>query len=524
MSGPSRSDLIAGASVAVIVIPQALAYADLAGVPARHGLLAAALPAVLAAPFVSSRFLQTGPVALTALLAYGALADRAAPFSPEYIRLAALLAVLVGAVRAALGLARLGGLAYLLSEPVLTGFTSGAAILIIASQFPKLLGLSGGDGGVLANALDAARSVGDWHAGAIAFAAGTAVIVMMGRRLHPAFPGVLLAVIGGLLVSRLSGYGGPTVGEVPSGFVTLDLDLPWSSIPALLPSAILIGLIGFAEPSSIARHFAALERERWDPNRELVGQGVANMASGFTGGFPIGGSFSRTSINHATGATSAWSGAVTGAVVAVALPLTPVLATVPTAVLGALIIVGVAKLIDLRGLARLLRPSPAQAAVGFGTLAATLLLAPRVELGVVVGIVLAVAVHLYRELTGVTVEHELHGDRLLIRPRGVLWFATVLRVETRLLDVLADHPDIERLAVDLSGVGRLDYSGAAALERALADVRAAGIEVEIDDIPPGARRAAGIHLDIATRISCSAHGGDRRTGSAPPVRGPRGSS
>ena len=461
--------------------------------PPRAGLFAAALPAVIAAPFTSSKYLQTGPVALTALLTFGALEGTAEPLSPEYIGLAALLAVLIGITRAALGLLRLGGVAYLLSDPVLTGFTTAAATLIIASQLPKALGASAGDSGVLANALEAITDPAAWSATSLAYAVGTAVLVVGGRRIHTLFPGVLLAVIIGVIVSRVTGYGGSVVGDLPGGLITIDLDLPWSSTSSLIPSAILIGLIGFAEPASIARHYAAAERTPWDADREMFGQGVANFVSGIAGGFPIGGSFSRTSINHASGAKSAWSGAVTGLVVIAVLPFTPVLSALPTAVLGALIITGVIKLIDLRFLVGLLRSSPAQALVGIGTLAATLYVAPRVERGVVIGVILALGVHLYREMT-LTVSHELDGDSLVVRPQGVLWFAAVPQIERLMRDILAEHRDVETVILDLSGVGRLDFSGAASLERVLSDLRTGGVEVVIRNIPPGASRAAGIHL------------------------------
>lgn len=492
-TGPTRSDLLAGASVAFIVIPQALAYADLAGVPAQAGLFAAALPPVMAAFFVSSKYLQTGPVALTALLTFGALDGIAEPFSAEYIRLAAFLALLVGLTRVLLGVFRLGGVAYLLSDPVLTGFTTGAAVLIISSQLPKVVGLDGGEGGVLARAVDALSSPDTWRLSSIAFALGTVALVVGGRRIHKFFPGVLLAVILGVILSSATSYGGATTGELPGGFLSLSVSFPWSSAGELLPAAVLIGLIGFAEPSSIARVFAAAERTPWDANREMISQGVANLTSGISGGFPIGGSFSRSSLNHAAGASSAWSGAITGLVVIAALPFTPLLAALPTAVLGALIISGVAKLIDFRTLVGLLRQSPAQALVGFGTLSATLYLAPRVERGVLVGIALALGVHLYREMT-VTVQHDVIADTLRVRPEGVLWFAVVPHIERVMRALLAEHNEIDVVEIDLTSVGRLDYSGAAALERVVEELRLSGATVTVVNVPPGARRAVTIHL------------------------------
>ena len=170
MPKPSTGDLVAGISVALVALPQSLAYAEIAGMPPQYGLFASALPPILAALFVSSRYLQTGPVALTALLAFGALEPLSTPGSTEYITLAALLALLVGVFRILLGLLRLGGVAYLLSEPVLTGFTTAAAILILSSQLPKVFDVSTDGDGVLADALQALASPGEWQWPAIGFA------------------------------------------------------------------------------------------------------------------------------------------------------------------------------------------------------------------------------------------------------------------------------------------------------------------------------------------------------------------
>ncbi|MEL7158231.1 MAG: SulP family inorganic anion transporter [Actinomycetota bacterium] len=480
---PSTGDLVAGLSVALVAIPQSLAYARLAGMPAQFGLYATALPALLAAPFVSSRYLQTGPVALTALLTFGALAPLAPTESAEYISLAALLALLVGLFRLFFGLVRLGQVAYLLSEPVLTGFTTGAAIVIISSQLPRIFDLDP-EGGVLRRALSAATDVGQWRWSAIAFAAGTAIAIVGGRRIHRLFPVVLVAVVVGVIVSTATGYSGATVGELDGSFVSLSLDLPWSSIGRLLVPALAIALVGFAEPASIARTFAAEEREPWDANREMVSQGVANVAAAASGAFPVGGSFSRSSLNKLAGATSPWSGAVTGLLVLAALPLTPLLEDLPGAILGAIVLVAVLNLIRVRDLVRLFSQSLPQALVGVGTLAATLIFTPEVQWGVLVGIGLALTVHLYRELS-VTVEGRIDGRALTVAPKGVLWFASVPQIDRLIRAQIAEHHELDRVIVDLAGVGRIDFSGGAALARIVADLTTSGVAVGIVNVPPG---------------------------------------
>ena len=493
MPKPTMGDVVAGISVALVALPQSLAYAEIAGMPPQYGLFASAVPPILAALFVSSRYLQTGPVALTALLTFGALEPLAEPASADYIALAAALALLVGVFRVLFGLLRLGGLAYLLSEPVLTGFTTGAAVLILSSQLPRMLDVTPEGDGVLADAFDALMSPGDWELAAIGFALMTLVFMFGGRKLHALFPGVLVAVIVGIVISAAAGYSGSTVGELDGGFVSLNVDFPWDRIGDLVVPALVIALVGFAEPSSIARTFAAQEREPWDANREMVSQGVANIAAAFSGAFPVGGSFSRSSLNKLAGASSAWAGAITGAFVLLALPLTPLLEDLPGAILGAVVLGAVIKLVRLDALFELARVNWVQALVGLGTFAATLVSAPRVERGVLVGVGLALFAHLYRELK-VASPFVRVENTLTIAPEGVLWFATVSGLERQIRAHSAQFEELERVVLDLAGVGRLDYTAAAALRRIVEEMRDADIVVEIVNVRQGAARGATLHL------------------------------
>ena len=502
LTRPSGGDLLAGASVAMVGIPQALAYAELAGMPPQYGLLALALPTLLAAAFVSSHYLQTGPIALIALLVFGTLSPVAEPGTVGYIERAALLALLVGLIQAFLGLVRFGRSVYLMSEPVITGFTAGAAILIIASQLPKAVDMAVDGRGVLANAVAALTHPDEWNWSALGFTAGTVTLMLVGSRIHKLFPDVLVVVIAGVLLAKL-GYSGPTVGRVEGGVFDLSLSLPWSSTPGLLVPAAVIALAGFAESASIARRFAAEDRLHWNADREMISQGVANLVSGAVGTFPVGGSFSRSTLNRSAGATSAWAGAVTGALVLAVLPLMPLIEGLPLAVLGAIVIVVVARLVDLRTLWRLSYRSFPQAVVGIGTLAATLAMSPRVERGVLVGLVLSIAVHLYRELN-VTFASELVGTELTVRPNGVLWFATVSFVERLIREEIARHRDIETVVIDLGGVGRIDYSGAAGLNRVLSERVAPTVRVKVTGVPESASRAVRAELRDYRDCECEA--------------------
>jgi len=325
------------------------------------------------------------------------------------------------------------------------------------------------------------------------FAAGALVAMFGGRRLHRLFPGVLLAVVVGVLVSTGADYSGSRVGDLDGGFLSLTWDFPWSDAGQLMIPAIAIALVGFAEPSSIARTFAAEERQPWDANKEMVSQGVANLAAGVSGAFPVGGSFSRSSLNRLAGATSAWAGAITGLFVLAALPLAPLIEELPRAILGAIVIGAVAQLINVKELVRILRASQAQSLVALGTLLATLVASPRVERGVLVGIGLALMVHLYRELS-VTAPSHRSGDTLTVSPTGVLWFASVPQVERLIRLELAAHEEVTHVVIDLSGVGRLDWTASAALARIVADVSSTGARVELVNVRPGAERAVRIHL------------------------------
>jgi len=468
-----------------------VAYAALAGLPAHVGLYAATLPPIAAAFSASSPYLQTGPVALTSLLTLGALVPLADRSTPEYVALAALLALVVGVARVLVGALRAGGVAYLMSQPVLMAFTTGAAILIVFSQVPAALGLSGlPDAGVLGGAAWALTHPESWDAAALILTPLTVAVILAGRRIHPLFPGVLVATVGGLAWSALAAYAGPTVGAAPRGLPTPTLALPWESLHVLLVPGVVIAFVGFAEAASISRTFAAQDRQRWDPDREFIGQGVANLASALVGGFPVGGSFSRSSLNRMAGARTRWSGAVSGLVVVAFLPFAWVLAPLPKAVLAAIVIAAASSLVKLRPLLRLWHQSRPQAVVAYTTVIMTVILAPRIDQAVLVGVVLSLGVHAWREMKP-RLETWTEGDTLHARPEGVLWFGSAHVVEQALLDLLSQNERPTRVAIHLRGLGRIDLSGALGLQQLIDDARLAGVEVELVDVPAHAERILG---------------------------------
>ncbi len=480
------ADLLAGLSIALVAIPQSMAYAELAGMPAYTGLYAVAFASIAAAFFVSSPYLQTGPVATTSLLTLGVLSHLAAPGTAEFLKLAALLALLVGIIRILVGVLKLGRIAYLMSQPVLMGFTTAAALLIFSSQIPTFLGIAAPGNGIFARALFALLHPSQWHWDAIGLALLSMLIIYIAKRLHPLFPGILVAVLLGIAVTFIFPYSSAVLGEIPSGIPAIDLKPPLEATTNLLLGALVIAFVGFAEAASISRTYATQDRSRWSADREFISQGVANVAAGLFGGFPVGGSFSRSSVSRLAGTKTRWSGFIAGLLVLAFLPFTFLLANLPKAVLAAIVIMAVLNLIKVRELIRLRNYSITQAYIAWITFGLSLILSPRIDIALLIGISLAVAHHLRREQKVVMDVWE-YGEALHVKPKGVLWFGSSANVEEQINDALALHKDVKRLEFHLGGVGRVDLSAALMLKRLKEDAEQAGLEVEFSGIPPMAR-------------------------------------
>ena len=491
---PSVADVIAGVSVALVLIPQSLAYAQIAEMPVVTGLFASALPLIAFSLFASSPYLQTGPVALTSLLTLAALQGAGfASDHPDYVALGAMLALIVGAARLLLGLFRVGWVAYLISEPVRQGFTSAAALIIISSQLPKVLGTStdAPDGSTIGRALWSLGHPGAWRLGALVLSAITLVVMLGGRRFHRLFPGVAVAVVLGLAYSALNEGSVLTVGDtnpIPQGLPSLSLDLPWGQAGTLAIGGLIIALIGFAEPASIARQFAQEDKTPWDANRELAASGLANLTSAVSGAFPVGGSFSRSSVNRLAGARTRWSGGVTGLVVLGFLSFASVLDGLPQAVLGAIVVGAVLGLVKPVVLARLWHRSPLEAGLAWVTFAATLALTPSVQWAVLAGVGLTVAVHLLRPLTldvsvhevGVDARYDEAGhdvtgrdyvgrEHVVARPEGLLWLGSYGSFERQLRSVALTYP-LANIVVDLGPEPNLEPRVEAAIGQLIADL------------------------------------------------------
>lgn len=322
----------------------------------------------------------------------------------------------------------------------------------------------------------------------------TGLLILGGRRIHPLVPGVLFATLIGIGYSVATGYTGPTVGEVPAGLPPLPRNIPWSQLPMLIIPGGVIALVGFAEAASISRTFAVMDRRPWDPDREFISQGVANLAAGLSSGFPVGGSFSRSSLNHLAGARSRWSGAITGAAVLLFLPVAGILAPLPRAVLSGIVIAAVLGLIRMKQMAGLWLLSKPQALAAWTTFALTLILAPRIDIAVLIGILLALGIHAWREMK-VRCDSWIEDTTFHLAPRGVLWFGSAPQMQRSFMHELEEGHELDRIVLHLGGLGRIDLSGAMMLREFREEMAAGDIEVEVAGVPYHARRILRRTLD-----------------------------
>lgn len=496
----TRGDVIAGLTVAVMLIPQGMAYAALAGMPPVTGLYAAIVAIIAYALVGTSGSLAVGPVAITSLLTLSGLEVIAEPGSPTYPALAALLALTVGAVLLIAGGLRLGFLVNFLSHPVISGFTSAAAIVIGLSQVKDILGIDiGRPDGAVGIVAGVVREVSATSWVTLAVGAGAILVLAAGKWLVPRAPvalAVMVAATGLSLIFGLKERGVAVVGDIPGGFPGPSLpESDWETIRRLIPVALTVALVAYAEGVSVAKAIARRTRQKVDANRELVANGAANVAAGLFGGFPVAGGFSRTAVNHQAGARTPLAGLVTAVVLGVTvLWLTPLLHHLPKAVLAAVVIVAVAGLVDVRDALETWRVRRADLAALAVTFAATLGIG--VEPGLAIGLAFSLVQYLARssnphmtelgrvegtrEYRNVTRWPTVRDPRVvLVRLDAPLFFANAKVFEDRIAALLAERPEVIAVIVDASGVGDLDVSGANLLSELDADLAASGVTLHL---------------------------------------------
>ncbi len=512
------NDLVAAVIVTIMLIPQSLAYAMLAGLPPEVGLYASILPLVAYAVFGTSRTLAVGPVAMLSLMTAAAAGRVAVQGSPEYIAAALLLAFLSGLMLLALGLLRLGFLANFLSHPVVSGFITASGLIIAASQLRHLLGIEG-HGHTLYDIVSSLLAhIGEINLPTVAIGVpallflfwvrkGLKPLLMkagLGERLAGMVSrgGPVIAVVAG--ISAVAGLGlvergVHIVGDIPTGMAGMALpSMDFSLWAQLAGAAALISVIGFVESVSVAQTLAAKRRQRIDPNQELVGLGAASLAAGVSGGFPVTGGFARSAVNFDAGAETPAAGAFTAVGIALAaMYLTPYLYFLPQAVLAATIIVAVVSLIDLKTVRQTWRYSKNDFAAMAATIVVTL--AAGVELGVTTGVVLSLLLHLYNtsrphfaivgQVPGT--QHFRNVDRhavvtsdclVTIRVDESLYFANARFLEDTIYEILANRPDLEHLVLMCPAVNHIDASGLESLEAINERLRDAGVTLHLSEV------------------------------------------
>lgn len=627
-----RRDVIAGITVALVLIPQSMAYAQLAGLPVVFGLYAAFIPVIVAALWGSSAQLHTGPTAMLSLLTAAALVPLATAGTPQYVALAVMLALMVGVFRLLLGVFKLGVLVNFLSHPVIVGFTNAAALIIGLSQLNKIFNVPAAKESSFAREIwGVIVQIGDTHLPTLLMAVFAVALIFGIRRYAPKVPAILAAVTLTTLVSWLSGFehntvvpldkigdpevkslatellagdreiarlhdriaevtqslrlaerqgakgirakialnadlqiqnvdlerlkqrrrvqirslrqylltavpegggnskvyyaqetakehargelkdggrwritnvdssgvhlmgGGQVIGAIPSGLPEFKTpSLQWDLMINLIPSALVMALIGFMEAISISRAIAARTKQRIDPNRELIGQGLGNIAGSFFQSYVVSGSFSRSALNAKAGAVTGLAAVMSAlGVVVVLLFLTPLLYHLPQAVLAVIVMIAVADLINFRALLHAWRVQKQDAVAGFVTFVATLGLAPRLEQGILLGAGLAVVMFLFRTMKprvallsrnaqGTLCDARTHNlpvsDHIVaLRVDRSLYFANVSYFEDTVLQAIREFPKARYVLVVGEGINEIDASGEEMLRKVHQDLQESGI-------------------------------------------------
>jgi sulfate permease, SulP family len=496
-----RGDVTAGLTTAVMLIPQAMAYAALAGMPPVTGLYASVVPIAVYALLGTSGALAFGPVAIVALLTASAVAPLAGGDPATYVALAGALALLVGAIQLVLGALRLGSVVDLLSHSVISGFTSAAALVIAASQFRALTGIQAEGGHTFVEELSSlVGAVDTVHPLTLAVGLVSVAALLLFKKRLPKIPGPLVVVTLVTVVAFVAGLGDRGVallGEVPSG-------LPAPALPAvgltelqqLLVPALVIALLSFMEGISVAKAIASKTHERIDSSQELLASGSANLAAGVFQAFPVAGGFSRTAVNHQAGARTPVASLITAAMVGFsALALTPLFTSLPRAVLAAIVVVAVVGLIDLASARHAWRTDRWD----FATLAVTFVatLGLGVELGIGIGIGVSLLLLVARSARPHVTElglvpgtgnfrnvarYEAVTDPrvLLIRVDAALLFATAPAVH-RQVDALCEARDerLQSVVLDCAAVSDIDGDGVHVLDDVARTLAARGVSLHL---------------------------------------------
>ena len=528
-----KADIIAGVTVGFVIVPQSMAYAQLAGLGPQYGLYASFLPVLIGAIMGSSRQLSTGPVAVVSLLTAAALGEIVTDPS-SYAVYAALLALIVGLFQFSLGILRLGFVINFLSHPVVTGFTNAAAIIIGASQLPKVFGIrvinsndtewvswcqplsfiermenvdSSGLHTIcnadqsyetIARLLEAALFYTHLPTLAMALMGVLGIVVL--QRFFPRMPAILTVAVVSTAASFLIDYeamGGAIVNSIDiDGLFSFKIpSFDFNAMGTLFIYAITISLIGFMEAISVAKSMAATTKQRLDVNQELIGQGLSNITSSFFQGYAVSGSFSRSAVNLTAGAVTGFSSVVTAIIVGLTiLWLTPLLYHLPQATLAAIILMSVVNLVHFSPLRHAWKVEKHDGWVGLLTFIMTLVFAPHLENGIAFGIIMSLGLFLYRTMepnfTELSVQRgsiiasrfiddtvEVSNAVKIAKWSGSLYFANAAYFETKLLELISNNKELKYIIVDVASIVQVDASGEQVLRNLVESCSDSGVEI-----------------------------------------------
>lgn len=518
--GDFSIDATAGLVVAIMLIPQSMAYALLAGLPPQSGLYAAVLPLILYAFFGSSRALAVGPVAIVSLMVASAVAPYAEIGTEAYVAYAVTIALVSGLFLLALGLLRFGAVVNFMSHPVIAGFTTAAALIIGFSQFKHLLGLSLDRTYFIPSLLAQAwEKIGSVNVATLIIAIISVAMLLArnkiakllvnknllsegaGEFMKRAMPLVVMLFTTLLTwaFSLAENAGVKVVGSVPSGLPGLNIPVPtYEMIIEVLPAAVLISVVGFLESVSVAKSLASKRRQKIVPNQELLGLGAANVGAALTGAYPVTGGFSRSVVNFNAGALTPIASIVTAILIAfVLIAFTPLLYYIPKATLAAVIIVAIVTLIDYASFRHAWNYAKADGFSYLITFFAVLWLG--VETGIVIGIAVSLALYLWRTskphmaIVGRVEKSEhfrnikrhdvkTYDNLLLLRVDENLYFANVTYLEEMIQQHVADHPGVEHLVLIASAVNEIDASALDSLEHLIEGLKDSGVTTHLAEV------------------------------------------
>jgi SulP family sulfate permease len=518
-----KTDFIVGMTVALLLIPQSMAYAELAGFPGYYGLYASFVPVILAAAFGRLPQIASGPTALTAIVTASVLMPFVTGLSGEaytykYVQLGILLALVVGVVRIVLSKLKMATIVNFISHPVIIGFTNAGALVICLSQTGKLLGIEGpsetniGFAGFISDQIATFSNISTIDLSTLYFGLGSIVLLLLFKKFAPKLPGALLVVFISITASIIMGYSesnpSNVIGAIPSGlpsFGLLSWDFQgaetqsmWATALKMIPAAFVVTLIGFMEVLAISKAIAIKTRQPMDLNQELNAQGIAAVGGFFCQAYPTSASFSRSAMNMEYGGKTGMANIFAGlGVLTVLLFFTSYLAALPKSTLSALIIMSVINLVNFNPISLAWKANKSDGIAAAITMIFTLLFAPQIIYGIVIGAVVALSMYMYRtmkpdvKIYGIDSTSSSEAENqvaqsehiVALRFRGSLFFASMAFFEERVHDAIAYQPEATHIIVVADGINRIDASGEWGLRQMLETLKENNFKLVFAGLP-----------------------------------------